>query len=540
MKFQLLLLLCIPIFLFGQRKHSVAEWQSDLRYLEHKLAQRHANLFHSLSAQEWHQGIADLIEKLDSIPEPELIVRLSELIVRVKDAHTYLHIGYQEHWDFKMLPIELDYFADGIFIVAAGRSLQELIGSQLLAINEVPLSAIIPKVKQIGYNENEFTQLLSIVRFMVYPEVLKCYGLIEDTESLSLLVRSQGEQHKVSLDAVNRQEIQWVKFTDTRAELPVVYQKTDHIYWSGYLAEKDLLYVQLNQVREDEAHRFPSLSDEIVQQIREHKPHKLVLDLRRNVGGNSQLGYPLLYALMHYERQVPDGQLYIIIGRRTLSAAIVLTVEIQKFCAPVIVGEPTGAAPNLYGENSYPLTLPHSKLSVSYSSAWFQPAGPFVHGRWIAPDLYIPVRAAHFFNLEQPVLNAILSHEKDSISLAERILQLVLADKTEEALDLYEKCYDDPANRYVNNMTEIRRMANQLCRKEKADSCLQFHQLNTERYPGSAHAMLNLAQVREDRYGLEAAKPFYQKAKTLIDTDTQLNAYLKHYFADFINQKLKP
>jgi hypothetical protein len=344
----LILLIFLPFEITGQVRMTPDKWSEDLTYLQEKLEERHANLYHTISKEGFNSEIEMLSRLSKSIDDREVIIRISEMIAKIGDAHTWLHPGYQEHWEFKRLPLKFTYFQDGLFVKEAGEEFKYLIGSRLTEINSTPFDSLKSMISQVGYNENEFTKLISLESFIVYPAVLKRFGIIDDQSEIDMVFSFQSNKKHISLTPMLSANIKWVKHTQGKEDLPLSYRGNDKIYWTTYDSKDDLIYVQLNKIEEDKDHTFTQLSKEIINRTELHKPNKLVIDLRRNVGGNSKLVNPLIYALMDYQSKVINGQIFVIIGRWTLSASIVLCAEINKYCNPVFVGEPTGAKPNLY------------------------------------------------------------------------------------------------------------------------------------------------------------------------------------------------
>ena len=66
-----------------------------------------------------------------------------------------------------------------------------------------------------------------------------------------------------------------------------------------------------------------------------------------------------------------EGKLFVLIGRRTFSAAQNLTNELDNYLPVIFVGEPTGENINFMGDNR-PVTLPRSGLTFYLSWAWWQ------------------------------------------------------------------------------------------------------------------------------------------------------------------------
>ncbi len=258
---------------------SLEEWKEDLDYLAEKLQERHANLFHTRNLNDFSQGINELKELAGTISENELLIRISEFIAKIGDAHTYLDFRNQKNWVYKRLPFELEFFEDGLFIVASDSAHQDLIGNRITSINDHPIDSVIAKVRDVGYNENEFTQLISVVRFMIYPAVLKRYGFIDAVDYVDLRFKSHGKSIKRRIEPVSEKECRLVYTHEGRKEnLPLTYQKIDEIFWHKYDSADRMLYVQVNKCSEDSIHQFATLSDVIVQTVLEKAPSKLVLD----------------------------------------------------------------------------------------------------------------------------------------------------------------------------------------------------------------------------------------------------------------------
>lgn len=538
MKKLVLFFICLPFVAIGQISMTPDQWKKDLNYLHTKLEKRHANLYHTISRDEFTQEIENLKTLSNSVRSNELIVRISELIAKVGDAHTWLHPGYQDKWKFERLPLKFTYFKDGLFVTEADERFKDLIGSELVSINSTSVDDLMPMISKVGYNENDFTKLISIERFIVYPEVLKRFGIITDLTTVPLKLKTKGDIQSVKIKPTKRQSIHWKKHIDSMKELPLVYKQNDSIYWTELDPKNNMLYIQLNSIRENDRYSFKRLSEEIISKSQQNKVSKLVIDLRRNVGGNSRLIYPLIYALMDYEKKAPKGEIFIITGRWTLSASIILCAEIQKFCNPIFVGEPTGAKPNLYGENSYRITLPNSTLSISYSSEYFKPYGPFVNQDWISPDIYIPIKSQDYFNFEQPVLDAIKEYSFSNQNGINKVYELATNNNINEAIRVYKEFTNDPKNKYVDVSREIRRIATKVGRNNKLEYSKVLYELAHNDYPNNTHILVNLAQLYEDLKNKPKAIELYKKTLSLLSIDRQTNNYLKHYIEDYVIKRL--
>jgi hypothetical protein len=107
---------------------------------------------------------------------------------------------------------------------------------------------------------------------------------------------------------------------------------------------------------------------QILKFIDSNNVNKIVIDLRINPGGNFESGRRLIAEL---KKRQKNGKTYVLIGRRTGSAAVVNAMDMQKDLNAVLVGEPTGEKPNTYGDLEF-MYLPNSGLSLGYSSNYYK------------------------------------------------------------------------------------------------------------------------------------------------------------------------
>jgi hypothetical protein len=519
----------------SQQVMSCNQWKEDILFLQKKLEERHVNIYHTISKEAFNTKVTQLVQAACTLDERSLIVRLSELVASVQDAHTYLSIRQRSKWVFKKLPIEVELFYDGVFITHADKKYVSLIGEKIIAINDIPISQVLHKIKGVGYRENEMTEMGSVPVWLMYPDVLKTFGIAKSTDSIKI----QTNNKAYILPAYRPDSLQLISFLDNKKDIPDYTSKKDSIYWYKHFPAQSALYAQVNLMRQDKDHTFKDLSDKITSFVNQFQPKKLVLDLRFNVGGNSKLAYPLIYALMHYERTVPDGKLFVITSRRTLSASIVVSDEINKFTNAIFVGEPTGAAPNLYGENTYDLTLPNSALWISYSSAYFQSAGPFVRDKWIAPRLSIKMNSDDYFTLKDPMLDAIWKYK--DIPVWNNIFDAAMTGDTSKAKAIYRSFKADPVNEYVDTEADTRRLGNRLLAAGKIDEGEMIFKLNIAAYPERATPYISLAQLYKQQENRQAAADSnFLQAKKLLPNDNTINAYFKHNLTDLVDNALKP
>ena len=134
----------------------------------------------------------------------------------------------------------------------------------------------------------------------------------------------------------------------------------------------------------------------------------IILDVRHNGGGNDYLNSPVVEWA---ESSLPkvNGQLYVIIGRGTYSAAQKLVTTLEALTDVIFAGEPTGSSPNHFGDpKSY--KLPNSKLTLKISSLYHNDS-PGDERQSLEPSILVPFTSKDYFGGVDLVLKTILSKQ---------------------------------------------------------------------------------------------------------------------------------
>jgi hypothetical protein len=98
------------------------------------------------------------------------------------------------------------------------------------------------------------------------------------------------------------------------------------------------------------------------------------------------------------------GPVCFLIGPGTFSSAVDLASAVKDFHLATLIGEETGGIPNTFGE-AYFFQLPNTRLSASVSSAFFvRPSGDSTDFRGVVPDIEVRRTAADVVARTDPVM----------------------------------------------------------------------------------------------------------------------------------------
>jgi tetratricopeptide (TPR) repeat protein len=395
-------------------------WRADLALLAREIQRRGRNLPRPVSVSAVDVAASALHDAIPRLSDTQIAVELMKLMRLVGDAHSGLQPPEDHPELSQALPVLFYRFEEGVFVIAADPRYAHLLGQQVLRFGDRALDEVWEALDPlVGRDNSQWLKLVVPYRMRELP-LLHALGLLPDPRQVTLTVRDQaGRTTTAALAADASQPMrklagvvlsppEWHFYPDTLpAPLPLYLKNREAGYWFEYLPQDRVAYFQFNRVRDDAAEPLADFSARLFAFIAAHDVEKLVIDLRWNQGGNTFLEMPLLHRLIGSPIN-RRGQLFVIIGRRTYSAAQNGATMIERHTEAIFAGEPTGSSPNFIGETAR-FELPYSKLLANVSDLYWQTSWPTDYRTWIAPLLYTPPTFAAFRENRDPALDAILA-----------------------------------------------------------------------------------------------------------------------------------
>ncbi|MFA7635568.1 MAG: peptidase S41, partial [Bacillota bacterium] len=179
-------------------------------------------------------------------------------------------------------------------------------------------------------------------------------------------------------------------------------------YWYEYLPEHKTVYFQYNSCANMEEKSFSAFSRDLFRFIDENDVDRLIVDLRNNGGGNSLVMQPFISKIRGSSLKHED-RLFVVLGRRTFSSALLNALELRNSTQATFVGEPTGGRPNHHGEVRT-LFLSNIGITVGYSTKYFRYSREDTDS--MVPDVIIEPSIASFAAGRDPVVDWILQPER--------------------------------------------------------------------------------------------------------------------------------
>lgn len=398
-------------------------WQTDLDYLVKWLFRAHYDINTKTPAEKWAEAIQRLRDAIPNLNDKEVALEFMKLTALAGDSHTCMWPILNRKFGYHMLPLLLFPFHDGFFVRAADAHYSDLVGARVLRIGDRPIEQLSAESSAFAASENRMHTLLNAPHLLGTVEILKMLGATDDESRVSLTVDQGGQTKTVTIASIrsdfdlygeDNEAPSWVQMNAGEGKpLPLCRQHPNDIYWYEYLEQEQVVYFDYRKVREQPGKPFAAFVDEMFAFIATHPVEALVIDLRSNYGGSSELYRPLLEQIIRQPQINRHGKMFTLIGRSTLSAAMNLSTDLEYWTNTLFVGEPTGCSPNFIGENKY-FTLPYSKLRVSVSDRYHQHGASLSTDKrvWIAPDLPAELTSSDYRNGVDPGMAAILLYLK--------------------------------------------------------------------------------------------------------------------------------
>jgi tetratricopeptide (TPR) repeat protein len=378
----------------------------DLKFLLHEAKRIHYAPFRLTPEAEFDSLAAQLDADIPRLSDEEVLVRFKQILVRLGDGHTNIRLKKPPGW----LGVMFFQFPEGVYIDGATAEHADLVGAKLLKIGNRSIDEALEMARDITSRDNEQNVKSIAPRVLESKPLLAGLGIHKGDGPVPLVIEeAAGKERNVELSFVTNQVSAKNiarSVPSCGQPLPKYLESRDKMYWFESRPDEGLVYCQINGIGNDTSEPFAKFCGRLFEAVEQPAVDALVLDLRHNGGGDTFTNVPLLEGIIRCNKLQKRGSLFLIIGRRTFSAAQNTTSDLERRTQAILVGEPTGSNPNFIGE-SIAIPLPHSGWVVSLSDLWWQHSMAMDYRVWTHPQLYAPPTAAAFREHRDVAMEAI-------------------------------------------------------------------------------------------------------------------------------------
>lgn len=335
--------------------------REDIEYLHNELPKKHKNLFSIITKEEFDKKISNLYNDVDKLSNNQVFIELGKIIASIRDGHTRI-----DYSDGRSYPLEFYMFNDEIYIINTDKTLQDMMYSKIVSIDNISYKEILTELtQQISY-ENE-SWLKGELPNRIMPTFLYGIGIAKNEKFSTFKVEKNGEIKDFEVYILPNGKA----YFDTNRANDKIIGKHNNYYDYKYLEDKNTLYFEYN-VCGEKGQIFKDFNFKMFKDIESKNIKKIVVDLRANSGGNSEILNPFTDKLKTYVKENKDVKVYVLVGRETFSSGMFAIFRIKEAVPEAIsVGEPSGGAIDRYGDVR-DFKLPNSQLPIKYSTKYFE------------------------------------------------------------------------------------------------------------------------------------------------------------------------
>ena len=359
--------------------------------------------WHEISEEELGRIYNYLTSNIDVVDKYTFFYMMSYIVKRLsglEDAHT-------EYEFVEPLPINFKIIENEILINYPER----LKGSSLLAINDIDINKIVGELEEIITYGTEGRRRSKIEDYLFNRVALLSLPSLRGNNKVVYKIQK--------LDG----EIEELEFDNVQKYKEEMFDTIEYLF--GKPGEYEIKDGALIYKHSSVQPQFETRIKESIQRLRSEElsnVNKIIIDLRGNLGGNSQLNK----GLMDFLRDNADKELIVLTDYRVFSAGRYALMDLLKLGA-VTIGEEIGTPINCFGETN--------RIKVDYytftsSSAYFYPGKFNVRNKddfkrlivdeirelyIFKPDVYISTTKEDYINGIDTVLEYALSYNKNNL-----------------------------------------------------------------------------------------------------------------------------
>lgn len=387
-------------------------WRGDLALLSAEISRLYPRPFGGTAAATFEASMRSLARDVGRLDDDEVAVRLMQALAPHADGHTRVTPPWRAGAGQRLAPIQWQWLDEGLVVTGVRPEDEALLWGTVTAVGGRPVAEALAAAGTLVSRDNDAWVKARAPALLRHPQALKPLGFATDPGRVELTVRTrEGETRTATLEAQPPFRGEWMRVPPGHGRaLPAWVARQGDPYWFEVRPREKLLYFQFNAVQDRRGgETLAAFAERLARAIDGDDVRHVVVDLRGNGGGNTDLLGPLLKAILATRKTQREDGLFVIAGRHTFSAAMNFAAQLERHGRAVFVGEPTGSRPNFVGENSE-LVLPYSRLAASISNLAWQNALPQDSRTWIAPRLPAPVTLASLREGRDPAMEAIAAH----------------------------------------------------------------------------------------------------------------------------------
>jgi len=354
-------------------------WRQDLAALRTRFLAADRS-FTARTRAEFLRKVDAIDRALPRLDDAQVTMRIAAALATADNAHTRLYL-LRNRTELRRMPIRLWWFADGLRVVRAQGPYRDLVGCRVDTVAGVPARKARDMVAPAFAGSPGWKDYMSVYS-LTSPEALHGMGVTKAAAPVAYgvsdcaaanprriveplpLARSKAALESWWDLSPNRPAGEAWAHVLPAGPTPLYLSDPQAYYWSRFLPESGILYVQLNRAANMADAPIAAFADSVMKSFGGNPVKAIVVDLRFNTGGDANLAAPLLRRLEEASRALPR---FVITGRTTFSAGISHVAFLRQAGRMTIVGEPAGDRMDFWAEGGN-IVLPYSGYAAHFAN----------------------------------------------------------------------------------------------------------------------------------------------------------------------------
>jgi hypothetical protein len=414
-------------------KLSRAQAKFDIDALIYTISQVHPNMFSVCNQGAYLQAVSDVKASLpDSLTNVELYNRVAPLVTLIGDGHTTMNFPYDIFSDnnarstLKRMPLILDVDSnDSTFTVTSCIDNIIPIGAKVLSVNGNSYKDIAANMMRYASGERYFFKLIRLhdINIALFQSLYKA-------DKYNVTYEYKGQTRQTTLLPMTVAE------SESRMSGEKSKNSAKPYYSLRIIKGKKIAVMDFRSFSNPQ--KMKSFADSMFSVLKKNKINDLIIDIRHNGGGISEVGdvlfqyispvpfqqfgsaimriTPTTQKLLGSTRSTPNwyyqssdntsliplqsnplrftGKVYLLISHNTFSSAGSFSWAFKQFKMGTIIGEESGGMNVCFGDRlEYTLPVSHLTCGISYKRFWQYDADETdIHGT--IPDFQVPEKDA--------------------------------------------------------------------------------------------------------------------------------------------------
>jgi tetratricopeptide (TPR) repeat protein len=384
-------------------------WRTDIDYLVSEI-KRVNHLYRKQPLPEELMARQRALERdVGKLTDEEIFLGMGRILSPLKQGHVSLAIFPETtRLAVRTIPLQFYAFPEGVFVVRSDEKNADLVGAEVLRIEDAPPGEVLKRIEEHASVENEMKMLWGGMGPLGSIPVLRGLGVLKpgrDEVRLTLKL-TDGQAVERVLAPVARQQERKLGPPPV-ATPPLFVRDVSRAHWLESLPESDAVFVQVNQIAPDPDESMAEFGLKLRRFLADTPVKNVILDLRHNNGGNTFTYTEMLRTLVAHSTK-ESNRLYVIIGRGVYSATSNLISDLERLARPIFVGEPSSGIGNQDGDESMTV-LPYSGIRAFLTSVKWQYSHPWDLRTSMVPDIPVQLTAKDYFAGKDSVMETILA-----------------------------------------------------------------------------------------------------------------------------------